>query len=278
MSNSDSERGGRRSDDARRRRSERERDAERHREDNERLRQEVLDKNDVSKVGRLQVEVIEARDLLKADAWSKSDPFVELTLGARRKRTQVVKNSHEPEWREKFSFANIRTGDEALELACWDDDGGGERDPLGTVDVPLRDLEAASTVDGWYGLSLPGRRGGRKFHGEVHLRLQYAPPEVRRTAIAQEEGSRSRSSARGGGGSRGTRGGSPGSGSDEYAGGATDEGGSLFALGSWFGCCSSRHSKAERGRSGRRADGYGGPRGMEEREADPGRRRSSGRR
>jgi Ca2+-dependent lipid-binding protein len=91
---------------------------------------------------RLNVRVIEARNLRAMDSNGFSDPYVKLQLGKQRFKTKVVKKNLNPAWDQEFSFS---VGDvrDVLKLYVYDEDMIGIDDFLGQVKVPLEDVLAA---------------------------------------------------------------------------------------------------------------------------------------
>ena len=48
--------------------------------------------------GDLHVELVKARNLVKADIMGKSDPYAVLKFGKQKERTNTIKNTLEPQW------------------------------------------------------------------------------------------------------------------------------------------------------------------------------------
>lgn len=71
-------------------------------------------------VGVVRVQILSARDLIKADIIGKSDPYVVITLGRQRFKTKVVKCSLNPNFNEAFMFSWNST--DKLMLHVWDED------------------------------------------------------------------------------------------------------------------------------------------------------------
>uniref|UniRef100_A0A0D9X985 C2 and GRAM domain-containing protein n=1 Tax=Leersia perrieri TaxID=77586 RepID=A0A0D9X985_9ORYZ len=91
---------------------------------------------------RLNVRVIEARNLRAMDSNGFSDPYVKLQLGKQRFKTKVVKKNLNPTWDQEFSFS-VGDVQDVLKLYVYDEDIIGIDDFLGQVKVPLEDVLAA---------------------------------------------------------------------------------------------------------------------------------------
>jgi hypothetical protein len=64
-----------------------------------------------------------------------SDPFVELELGGEKKRTKVIKDNLNPEWRETLEFAVKANPNHKLKVTCYDRCGKARVQPCVYVDV-----------------------------------------------------------------------------------------------------------------------------------------------
>lgn len=119
--------------------------------------------------GRLEVIVVEARDLKDKDTVGQSDPFVEVFIDKKYKqRTTTIQNSHHPVWNERFTF-NIHPDDEAIHFAVYDDDVG-DKDSIGTGKVKLKHVFDDGKFDDW--VKLPAHLG-LSVHGELHVIMNF---------------------------------------------------------------------------------------------------------
>ncbi|KAG8087292.1 hypothetical protein GUJ93_ZPchr0010g9308 [Zizania palustris] len=103
---------------------------------------------------RLNVRVIEARNLRAMDSNGFSDPYVKLQLGKQRFKTKVVKKNLNPTWDQEFSFSISGDALDVLKLYVYDEDMIGTDDFLGQVKVPLEDVLADNFMLGmrWFQL------------------------------------------------------------------------------------------------------------------------------
>lgn len=102
---------------------------------------------------KLQVHVLEARNLASRDENGLSDPFVRLQLGSTKAKSAVVYKNLNPSWHEEFFF-NVDGSDEELVVVVWDEDRFS-RDFLGQVKVPISDIltaEKQTITRQWYPL------------------------------------------------------------------------------------------------------------------------------
>ncbi|XP_013598215.1 PREDICTED: C2 and GRAM domain-containing protein At1g03370 isoform X2 [Brassica oleracea var. oleracea] len=124
---------------------------------------------------KLQVRVIEARNLPAMDLNGFSDPYVRLQLGKHRSRTKVVKKNLNPKWGDDFTFRVDDLKDE-LVVSVLDEDKYFNDDFVGQVRVPVSqvfDAENQSLGSVWYPL-LPKKKGSKKDCGDILLGIWFS--------------------------------------------------------------------------------------------------------
>jgi hypothetical protein len=125
--------------------------------------------------GDLQVSLIKAKNLIKADLTGKSDPYGVLKFGKQSDKTNVIKNTQDPQWDFDTSF-KVPDGDaEKLLVEVFDSDKLGKDKSLGTVEVDVLDLAGS---DGQW-IPLKGVKSG-----EVLLRADLIPEGEDASALA----------------------------------------------------------------------------------------------
>lgn len=130
-------------------------------------------------VGRLQVKLVQARDLTNKDLIGKSDPFATLyvrPLRDRRKTSKVINNDLHPIWNEHFDFVVEDKSTQNLTVKVFDDEGLQAAELIGCAQFHLKDLEPGKVKDVWLKLvkDLELQRDNKN-RGEVHLELLYFP-------------------------------------------------------------------------------------------------------
>ncbi|XP_063333402.1 perforin-1-like [Pelmatolapia mariae] len=76
---------------------------------------------------------------LYGDTWTQTDGSVEVTYGDQKKRTDIISNDDNPEWRETFEFATITINmKNKLTFAVYDEDSYWNSDLLGECSFDLR--------------------------------------------------------------------------------------------------------------------------------------------
>eukprot|EP00996_Jenningsia_fusiforme_P001159 NODE_205_length_2768_cov_58.839647_g188_i0.p1 GENE.NODE_205_length_2768_cov_58.839647_g188_i0~~NODE_205_length_2768_cov_58.839647_g188_i0.p1 ORF type:complete len:514 (+),score=66.15 NODE_205_length_2768_cov_58.839647_g188_i0:1161-2702(+) len=97
--------------------------------------------------GMLQVTILKATNLKKADTFGKSDPYVVASVSTQSKQTKVIKSNLNPTWNETFVFyptvanqGGFLLTDLSLAVQCFDYDSIGEHDELGSGLVDLHDV------------------------------------------------------------------------------------------------------------------------------------------
>ncbi|KAH7444352.1 hypothetical protein KP509_02G074800 [Ceratopteris richardii] len=106
----------------------------------------LLDESEVSMkkpVGLIEVKVLYARNLRKADIIGKSDPYIKISLGEKgfSKKTQVKKNTLNPDWNETHTLVVQDPSIQVLEFHAYDWDKISSHDKLGMETFPLASLE-----------------------------------------------------------------------------------------------------------------------------------------
>lgn len=123
---------------------------------------------------KLQVGVVEARNLPAMDLNGFSDPYVRLQLGKQRSRTKVVKKNLNPKWADDFSFGVDDLNDE-LVVSVLDEDKYFNDDFVGQVRVPVSlvfDAENQSLGTVWYPLN-PKKKSSKKDCGTSFTTLTF---------------------------------------------------------------------------------------------------------
>ncbi len=125
--------------------------------------------------GELQVALIKAKNLIKADLTGKSDPYAVLKFGKQSDKTNVIKNTLEPQWDFDTSF-KVPDGDaDKLLVEVFDSDKLGKDKSLGKVEVDVLDL--AGSDGQWFPLQ------GVK-SGEILLSADLIPHGEEASALA----------------------------------------------------------------------------------------------
>merc|ERR1719192_1801211 len=95
----------------------------------------------LSKDVTMKLTVIAARKLKKTGLFGKADPYVALSYGTQKTKSNVVKNSLNPEWNfESLLTLNENASDEVL-LEVYDKDTGSKDDFMGKVSLQIAELK-----------------------------------------------------------------------------------------------------------------------------------------
>ncbi|XP_010453150.1 PREDICTED: synaptotagmin-4-like isoform X2 [Camelina sativa] len=130
-------------------------------------------------VGKLDVKIVQAKDLANKDMIGKSDPYAVLFIRPLRDKTQKTKtisNSLNPIWNEHFEFVVEDVSTQHLTVRVFDDEGVGSSQLIGAAQVPLNELVPGKVKDLWLKLvkDLVIQRD-KKNRGQVQLELLYSP-------------------------------------------------------------------------------------------------------
>ena len=118
--------------------------------------------------GQVNVKLIKAKDLIKADMFGKSDPYAVLKYGNQKDKTNVAKNTQNPEWNHDSNFDVPDGPDQTLTIEVFDSDKIGKDKSLGKLDLDLEDLIASDGEGSWYPL-----KGVKS--GEILLSSDFLP-------------------------------------------------------------------------------------------------------
>jgi len=137
---------------------------------------------------RLEVRVLEGRNMIRRDTFSASDPYVEAGVrgGAEVFKTHVVNNTSNPIWSTPFTFTGNRR-DDILVLRVMDFDPKGIHDFMGEADINLAPYLNQGWKDFWVQLwtekrgflsSLMRNRRRNQINwvrapGDVHIQLNW---------------------------------------------------------------------------------------------------------
>ncbi|TQD90639.1 hypothetical protein C1H46_023786 [Malus baccata] len=119
--------------------------------------------NFLPKTGRkVNITVMEAKDLVSKDRSGKCDPYVKLQYGKILQRTRTAHDLN-PVWNQKFEFDEIGEG-EYLKIKCFNEDTFGD-DNIGSARVNLEGLVEGSVRDVWIPLE-------KVNSGELRLQIE----------------------------------------------------------------------------------------------------------
>ncbi|KAG5497539.1 hypothetical protein JKF63_03803 [Porcisia hertigi] len=115
-------------------------------------------------MGRIEVTVCAARKLHDVQLVGIPDPFVRLTMGEKKYKTKVVKNSLDPVWDETFRFQIADEMSEQVRLEVWNKCVYSD-DLMGYYTLSFGDLTRGIVKDQWYMLERS------KTDAELHVRV-----------------------------------------------------------------------------------------------------------
>ncbi len=72
--------------------------------------------------GKLHVDLIKAKNLVKADLMGKSDPYAVLKFGKQKEKTNTIKNTLEPQWDFSTDFKVPDGNSDTLLVEVFDSD------------------------------------------------------------------------------------------------------------------------------------------------------------
>jgi len=151
---------------------------------------------DEEALGNLHLELLQAKDLVKADMIGKADPYAVVTYGDDKIKTKTVKNNQNPEWNLAMDIPIDPNGPSNLTIEVFDKDKFGKDKPLGAaeIDIPSLMNDASVLREAW--IPLDGVKSG-----QIQLSADFTPQDD-----LDRVGSPGRGIGPGGEGRRGSRG------------------------------------------------------------------------
>jgi len=109
-------------------------------------------------VGRLDLSVVEAKDLLDKDFFTVSDPYCIIKIGTEEARTARIKDNLNPVWNENFQLYFIHPIGEPfkVEFTLMDKDAIVD-DLLGKASFDITKLDGENLYDAWLELDTKGK-------------------------------------------------------------------------------------------------------------------------
>ena len=97
----------------------------------------------VDDTATLTISVLAARGLKKMDRGrkGKADPYVVLRCGGVEHKTEMVKNTLDPEWGASYQFVDIQLESGMLVAEVYDHDRLSMPDPMGQVFIRVKDMD-----------------------------------------------------------------------------------------------------------------------------------------
>eukprot|EP00283_Hemiselmis_rufescens_P016032 CAMPEP_0173465630 /NCGR_PEP_ID=MMETSP1357-20121228/71984_1 /TAXON_ID=77926 /ORGANISM="Hemiselmis rufescens, Strain PCC563" /LENGTH=348 /DNA_ID=CAMNT_0014433623 /DNA_START=12 /DNA_END=1054 /DNA_ORIENTATION=+ len=109
-----------------------------------------------------------ARGLLAADSGGTSDPYCEVTIGKKKRKTKTIPKTLDPTWEESFTMP-LEAGECTFPCDVFDHDVIGNSDFLGRALVDTRSLMMGRAREEWFPLGV--RKSGEEAQGSLLLKL-----------------------------------------------------------------------------------------------------------
>jgi hypothetical protein len=87
--------------------------------------------------GMLMIHLKSAKNLVNADTFDLSDPYVTMELGRQKQKSKVIQDSLNPKWNERLSFSWSGDWKDMISISVWDKDAVGKDDLLGDVKINI---------------------------------------------------------------------------------------------------------------------------------------------
>lgn len=136
---------------------------------------------------RLEIAVLEARDLKAADFGGTSDPFVELRIKdtSFAVKTSIKKKTLNPFWNESFTLYPTNLDTDILLIKIYDYDSSSRNDLIGQLEIHVALFVNRPPIEEWKQVMDP-KNVKKQGKGEIKLRIAYIPPGQSKPATAQQ--------------------------------------------------------------------------------------------
>merc|ERR1712013_404097 len=105
------------------------------------------------KLGKVKLDLLMAKDLIKNDMVGKSDPYAIITHGSQKFKTDIMKNTQNPEWNIQCEVEVPDSNDRNISIDLYDADKFGKDTFLGNLNLDIARVMNLGTLDqGWYPL------------------------------------------------------------------------------------------------------------------------------
>ncbi|ORZ36138.1 C2 domain-containing protein [Catenaria anguillulae PL171] len=121
----------------------------------------------ITHIDSVEITVVEARNLIAGDRFTKNDPYVKIRSGLHDKSTKVQSGTN-PVFNEVVKIEASHLSDK-LVFEVYDKDPGRD-DLLGKFELPLDELRRSGNMDRWF--TLADKHGKMGNNGELHLILR----------------------------------------------------------------------------------------------------------
>ena len=147
---------------------------------------------DNDKMGSIKLDLLMAKDLVKTDLVGKSDPYAIISHGDQRYKSDIIRNTQDPEWNiqcELMIDSNPRERNISIEL--YDSDRLGKDKFLGKLDMDIGKIMNLGQLDqGWYpldGVKQGQIRVGAEFVPDTNIMISQRFTETRRSSKQYQE-------------------------------------------------------------------------------------------
>jgi len=127
------------------------------------------------KLGTIKLDLLMAKDLMKNDLVGKSDPYAIITHGSQKYKTDILKNTQNPEWNIQCEVQVPDGNDRNISIDVYDADKFGKDTHLGSLNLDIAKVMNLGKLDqGWHPLE------GAK-QGEICVGADFVPDYGTRT-------------------------------------------------------------------------------------------------
>eukprot|EP00948_MAST-09A_sp_MAST-9A-sp1_P000439 g439.t1 len=125
--------------------------------------------------GRLWMRVVAGRKLDAKDRGGTSDPYVDIHVGEKHVRTEIVEKTLTPKWQENEFLFKLDTRRHDIIFNVWDYDMIGFDDFMGQVKIPCHTVQEGQIDSRWHTLQKRDGHKRDKVSGEIHIMLCFLP-------------------------------------------------------------------------------------------------------
>merc|ERR1712013_550085 len=109
---------------------------------------------DITYVGKLQLNIRQAKELEKKDVFQKADPYVLINFGTFSSKSKKIKNTLNPAWNHEVILDIDKNSPTQIELRLFDWERFGKDEPMGMASISVSEAKSLSKkASSWFDLS-----------------------------------------------------------------------------------------------------------------------------
>ena len=118
---------------------------------------------------KLNLKVIEAKNLPKVDVKGSCDGYCKIQFAQQKAQTRIINNSLSPCWRQDFSFDILDIEEDNLFIQLYDYDSIRKHDLISDLIIKTKSLKPGKVIDKWYTMNPIKEDTTPEIHLMIHI-------------------------------------------------------------------------------------------------------------